>query len=231
MTPRTRSMHGYKYARTAECDLVFVNSAYTGARRRAASGRSGRPHPRRAIRASPRSTPPPAGEPISAGRTCSASRRSSRARTSRRSSRRCGRCAASSRWRSRARQAGASAELLDDPAILKLGFVGRRGGAVVDARRGGLRLSVAASRASACRSSRRWPAASRSSPRRTRRWTRRAARPPSGSIQTTRRRSRPGSASALERRDELVAAGLEHAARFSWRACGEIHLRAFEEAA
>jgi len=30
VTERTRSMHGYKYARTAECDLVFVNSAYTG---------------------------------------------------------------------------------------------------------------------------------------------------------------------------------------------------------
>ena len=30
VTPRTRSMHGYKYARTAECDLVFVNSVYTG---------------------------------------------------------------------------------------------------------------------------------------------------------------------------------------------------------
>ena len=30
VTPRTRSMHGYKFSRTAECDLVFVNSAYTG---------------------------------------------------------------------------------------------------------------------------------------------------------------------------------------------------------
>ena len=30
VTARTRAMHGYKYARTAECDLVFVNSAYTG---------------------------------------------------------------------------------------------------------------------------------------------------------------------------------------------------------
>ncbi len=30
VTERTRSMHGYKYARTPECDLVFVNSAYTG---------------------------------------------------------------------------------------------------------------------------------------------------------------------------------------------------------
>ena len=35
---------------------------------------------------------------------------------------------------------------------------------------------------------------------------------------------------ALERREELVSAGLAHAARFSWRRCGEIHLRAFEEA-
>ena len=30
VTPRTRSMHGYKYARTRECDLVFVNSEFTG---------------------------------------------------------------------------------------------------------------------------------------------------------------------------------------------------------
>ena len=30
VTPRTRSMHGYKYSRTGECDLVFVNSSYTG---------------------------------------------------------------------------------------------------------------------------------------------------------------------------------------------------------
>jgi glycosyltransferase involved in cell wall biosynthesis len=36
---------------------------------------------------------------------------------------------------------------------------------------------------------------------------------------------------ALERREELVAAGLAHAQRFTWRRCGEIHLRAFEDAA
>lgn len=30
VTPRTRSMHGLKYQRTAACDVVFVNSAYTG---------------------------------------------------------------------------------------------------------------------------------------------------------------------------------------------------------
>ena len=35
---------------------------------------------------------------------------------------------------------------------------------------------------------------------------------------------------ALERREELAAAGLAHAAQFTWRRCGEIHLRAFEEA-
>jgi hypothetical protein len=35
---------------------------------------------------------------------------------------------------------------------------------------------------------------------------------------------------ALTRRDELVAAGLEHMRHFTWRRCGEIHLRAFEEA-
>jgi hypothetical protein len=35
---------------------------------------------------------------------------------------------------------------------------------------------------------------------------------------------------ALERRDELVAAGLAHAATFTWRRCGELHLQAFEAA-
>ena len=35
---------------------------------------------------------------------------------------------------------------------------------------------------------------------------------------------------ALERRDELVAAGLAHAEQFTWRRCGDIHLNAFEEA-
>jgi alpha-1,3-rhamnosyl/mannosyltransferase len=34
---------------------------------------------------------------------------------------------------------------------------------------------------------------------------------------------------ALAERDQLVPCGLEHAARFSWRACGEAHLRAWGE--
>jgi glycosyltransferase involved in cell wall biosynthesis len=36
---------------------------------------------------------------------------------------------------------------------------------------------------------------------------------------------------ALARRDELVARGLEHARRFSWRRVGEVFLRGYEEAA
>ncbi|HSI98429.1 MAG TPA: glycosyltransferase family 1 protein [Gaiellaceae bacterium] len=36
---------------------------------------------------------------------------------------------------------------------------------------------------------------------------------------------------AIANRDQLVAAGLEHVRRFSWRAVGEIFLRAYEEAA
>ena len=36
---------------------------------------------------------------------------------------------------------------------------------------------------------------------------------------------------ALERREELVARGLEHARRFTWRAAGEAFLRGYEEAA
>ena len=36
-----------------------------------------------------------------------------------------------------------------------------------------------------------------------------------------------GIGEALDRREELVARGREHAARFTWRACGEVHLRAW----
>ena len=36
--------------------------------------------------------------------------------------------------------------------------------------------------------------------------------------------------SALEQREELVSAGLAHAAGFSWREVGEIFLRGYEEA-
>jgi glycosyltransferase involved in cell wall biosynthesis len=35
---------------------------------------------------------------------------------------------------------------------------------------------------------------------------------------------------ALDRRDELVPRGLEHARRFTWRACGDVMLSAYEQA-
>ena len=91
VTPRTRSMHGYKYARTAECDLVFVNSAYTARDVEEHLRVPAEQHPRRASGRLRGVHAPAVSAPISAGRTCSASRRSSRARTSRRSSRRRGR--------------------------------------------------------------------------------------------------------------------------------------------
>ena len=138
VTPRTRSMHGYKYARTAECDLVFVNSAYTGrdveehlgvparADPRRAAGRLGRVHGRGRAR---RARPPVRAQPRHARAA-----QEPRARWSRRG----GRCAASSRSRSRARAGWGDQPLLDDAGILKLGFVAEgevprlmRGAAVV----------------------------------------------------------------------------------------------------
>ena len=39
-----------------------------------------------------------------------------------------------------------------------------------------------------------------------------------------------GIRTAIDRREELREAGIRHAAQFTWRRCGEIHLQAFEEA-
>ena len=79
-----------------------------------------------------------------------------------------------------------------------------------------------ASRASGCRSSRRWRAARRWSPRRTSRWTR-----PRGAAAVRADPDDPAAIAAaireaLARRDELVPAGLEHARRFTWRAAGRV---------
>ena len=41
---------------------------------------------------------------------------------------------------------------------------------------------------------------------------------------------RAGVREALDRREELGARGLAHASRFTWRRTGEIHVRAFEDA-
>ena len=79
---RTRRMHGAKYRNAARtCDVIFVNSRFTGgdvtrAARRAAE------RDRRRLPGRRRSCAPTASAPTSGGRTCSPSRRSSRARTS-----------------------------------------------------------------------------------------------------------------------------------------------------
>ncbi len=230
VTPRTRSMHGYKYARTAECDLVFVNSAYTGRDVERASGRSGRPHPRLRIRVSPRSTRA-AGARCRSRPAVRAQPRDARAAQEPRHARRCDaaperRARAGGRGRGRLGRRRAARRSVDPEARLRR----QRGGAGVDAGRGGLRLPVALR--GLRHADRRGDGLRR--PRR-----RLRARVDGRGVWTGSRPGRsggPGSdrgrdPEALERRAELVAAGLEHAARFSWRACGEIHLRAFEEAA
>ena len=84
-----------------------------------------------------------------------------------------------------------------------------------------------ASRASGSRSSRRSRAGCRPWSRRIPRWTRRAATPRCGPTRTTPRRSPPRSSRRSTRR---AGAGLEHAARFTWRACGEAVLAGYLEA-
>ena len=85
-------------------------------------------------------------------------------------------------------------------------------------------------RASACRCSRRWRAARRSS--------RPGGRPspssptasPSRSTRSTPTRSRPGLREAVERRDELGALGPARAARYDWKRAAREHVRVYREA-
>jgi glycosyltransferase involved in cell wall biosynthesis len=227
VTPRTRSMHGYKYARTAECDLVFVNSVYTG---RDVEERLGVPPQR--IRVSPPGVEAgytPEGERAELGRPYVLSLATLEPRKNL--------ATLLEGWRPLRGElalavAGAAGwgeqPLLEDPAILKLGFVDDRevprlmrgaavfvypsrfegfGMPIVEAMACGIPV-VASSHASmdeAC-----GDAAVR-------------VDPDDAEAMTF------GIREALERRDELVAAGLSHASRFTWRRCGEIHLQAFEE--
>ena len=82
-------------------------------------------------------------------------------------------------------------------------------------------------RASACRCSRRWRAARRSSPCATRRCSRSPATPP---FSLPRMGSPDGIRYALEHRDELAAAGLERARLFSWRSAAERTVEVYREA-
>ena len=228
VTPRTRSMHSYKYARTRDCDLVFVNSAYTG---RDVEEHLGVPAER--IRVAHPGVEPEFtadGERAKLGRPYVLSLATLEPRKNLGTL-----VEAWRRLRGELALAVAGApgwggqDLPGDDGILELGFVGEpevprlmRGASVfvypslfegfgmpiVEAMASGVPV-VASSHPSmdeACGG-----AAVRVEP-------------------TDPDAVAAGIRDAIERRAELVAAGLEHARAFTWERCGEIHLRAFEEA-
>ena len=185
-------MHGYKYARTAECDLVFVNSAYTG--------RDVEEHlsvPRERIRVAP---PGVAGEYTADGERADLGRPYVLSLATLEPRKNLDTLVEA--WRPLRGElalavAGAAGwgdqPLLDDAGILKLGFVAdeevprlMRGAAVVR-----LPVSVRGLRDA----DRRGDGVRRPGRRvrRIRRWTKRAATRRSASTPTTPRRSRPAS--------------------------------------
>jgi glycosyltransferase involved in cell wall biosynthesis len=229
VTPRTRSMHGYKYARTAECDLVFVNSAYTG---RDVEEHLAVPRERIRVAAPGVSREYSAeGEKARLGRPYVLSLATLEPRKNL--------ATLVEAWRPLRGElalaiAGAAGwgdqPLLDDRAILKLGFVAEREvpqlmrGAAVFAypsRLEGFGMPIV--EAMACGV----PVVASSHPSMDEACGGAAVRvdPDDPEAMTV------GIREALERCDELVAAGLEHAAQFTWRRCGQIHLQAFEAAA
>jgi glycosyltransferase involved in cell wall biosynthesis len=229
VTSRTRSMHGYKYARTAECDLVFVNSSSTG---RDVEELLDVPAER--IRVAPPGVTAAYtadGESADLGGPYVLSLATFEPRKNL--------GALVEAWRPLRDElalavAGAAGwggqELPDDPALVRLGFVPERdvprlmrgasvfvypslfegfGMPIVEAMACGVPV-VASSHPSMDEAA--GDAAVRVDP-------------------TSPEAITAGIREALERRDELVAAGVAHAAGFTWRRCGEIHLDAFEEAA
>jgi glycosyltransferase involved in cell wall biosynthesis len=228
VTGRTRSMHSYKYARTAECDLVFVNSAYTG---RDVEQHLGVPAERiRVAHPGVDGGYSAEGDRARLGRPYLLSLATLEPRKN------LGTLVQA--WRGLRGElalavAGAPGwggqELPADDGILRLGFVGQpevpslmRGASVfvypslfegfgmpiVEAMACGVPVVASAhpSMDEAC-----GDAAVRVDP-------------------TDAVAMAAGIRKALDDAEALVARGLEHARGFTWRRCGEVHLRAFEEA-
>ena len=192
VTPRTRSMHGYKYARTAECDLVFVNSAYTG---RDVEEHLAVPRERIRVAAPGVSAEYTAeGERARLGRPYVLSLATLEPRKNL--------ATLVEAWRPLRGElalavAGAAGwgdqPLLDDRGILKLGFVAER--EVPQLMRGARRLRLSVPVRGLRHADRRGDGLRRARRRlrRIRRWTRPAAAQPCASTRTTPRRWPPGS--------------------------------------
>jgi glycosyltransferase involved in cell wall biosynthesis len=229
VTARTRSMHGYKFARTAECDLVFVNSAYTG--------RDVEEHlsvPRDRVRVAPPGVGAEytaEGERAELGRPYVLSLATLEPRKNLET--------LVAAWRPLRGElalavAGAAGwgdqPLLDDAGILKLGFVAEsevprlmRGAAafVYPSRFEGFGMPIV--EAMACGV----PVVVSSHPSMDEACGDAAVRVDPNDPDAIA----AGIRTAVEQREELRAAGIAHAAQFTWLRCGEIHLQAFEEAA
>ena len=216
---RMRSRHATSSSRTRATRRT-MRRRRSGSRRSASSSRT---------RASARSSCPRASGRRSTGRTCSASGRSSRARTCSASSTR-GACSAVSTVSCLPAGAGWGEQPgLDDPGIVLPGYVSSQ--ALPALYRGAARLrlplAVRGLRDPGRRGDGVRDAGRRLEPSVARRGVRIGCSPcrPAGS----RRRSRRGSEEAIARRDELVPAGIEHAAQFTWRATGATMLEALIE--